>query len=104
VSLDDLDPVLSSPKRLAAMALVANSTTVEFRFIKEHLGLGDSDLSKQMSALEGAGYLKVNKTNRGRGGATWYRASMKGLRAFERHVRALEGLARDAAPEPEAAS
>lgn len=103
MSLDDLDPVLSSPKRLAAMALVANSTTVEFRFIKEHLGLGDSDLSKQMTALEGAGYLKVNKTNRGRGGATWYRATMKGLGAFKRHVAALNSLANDAAPEAQTA-
>jgi DNA-binding transcriptional ArsR family regulator len=100
VSLADLDPVLQSPKRLAAMALVANSSTVEFRFLREHLGLSDSDLSKQMTALEGAGYLKATKTNRGRGGTTWYKATVKGVKVFRRHVDALNALARDAVPEP----
>jgi DNA-binding transcriptional ArsR family regulator len=102
VSLDELDAVLSSPKRLAAMALVANSSTVEFRFIKEHLELSDSDLSKQMSALQDAGYVKANKTSRGRGGATWYKVTAKGLRAFERHLEVLNALARDRAPEARA--
>ena len=99
MSLDELDAVLSSPKRLAAMALVANSSTVEFRFIKEHLGLSDSDLSKQMSALQDAGYLKASKTARGRGGATWYKVTAKGLRAFEHHLAVLNALASDSAPE-----
>jgi DNA-binding transcriptional ArsR family regulator len=104
MSLDELDAVLSSPKRLAAMALVANSSTVEFRFIKEHLGLSDSDLSKQMSALQDAGYLKANKTARGRGGATWYKATARGLRAFKHHLDALNALASDSAPEAKAGS
>jgi DNA-binding transcriptional ArsR family regulator len=99
MSLDELDPVLSSPKRLAAMALVANSSTVEFRFIKEHLELSDSDLSKQMSALQDAGYIKASKTSRGRGGATWYKVTAKGLRAFQRHLDVLNALARDSAPD-----
>ena len=100
MSLADLDPVIHAPKRLAAMALVVNSTEVDFSFLRQHLGVSDSDLSKQMSALEKAGYVKVTKASRGRGGATWYRATTLGTATFRRHIAALDALARDAAPEP----
>ena len=41
--IEDLDPVIHMPKRLAAMAMLANAPSVSFRFLKEQLGLGDSD-------------------------------------------------------------
>jgi DNA-binding transcriptional ArsR family regulator len=100
MSLDDLDPVIHAPKRLAALALVVNSTEVDFSFLRQHLGISDSDLSKQMSALEKAGYIKVAKASRGRGGATWYRATSPGKAAFRRHMAALNALAGAAAPTP----
>jgi DNA-binding transcriptional ArsR family regulator len=100
MSLADLDPVIHAPKRLAALAIVVNSTEVDFGFLRQHLGISDSDLSKQMSALEKAGYLKVAKPGRGRGGATWYRATAEGTRAFRRHMAALNALADQAVPEP----
>jgi DNA-binding transcriptional ArsR family regulator len=94
VSLADLDPVIHAPKRFAAMALVANSSEVDFSFLRDHLGVSDSDLSKQMSALEVAGYVKARKTGRGRGGSTWYKVTVKGLRAFKKHTDTLNALAR----------
>jgi DNA-binding MarR family transcriptional regulator len=100
VSLDDLDPVIHAPKRLAAMAILVNSKTADFGFLRNHLGLSDSDLSKQMSTLEKAGYIKVTKTSRGRGGATWYRATAKGALAFRRHMKALDAIVHQAADLP----
>jgi len=100
MSLADLDPILQAPKRLAALALVVNSQEVDFGFLREHLGLSDSDLSKQMSALEKAGYVKVVKSGLGRGSTTWYRARVKGMSAFKKHMDALNALAQDAAPTP----
>jgi DNA-binding transcriptional ArsR family regulator len=92
VSLDDLDPVIHAPKRLAAMAILVNSKTADFGFLRDRLGLSDSDLSKQMSALEKVGYITVTKTSRGRGGTTWYRATMKGAWAFRNHMKALDTI------------
>jgi DNA-binding MarR family transcriptional regulator len=94
MSLDDLDPVIHAPKRLAAMAILANSTTTDFGFLRQHLGISDSDLSKQMTTLEKAGYVKVTKTSRGRGGSTWYRVTPQGVRAFTHHMKVLNALAR----------
>jgi DNA-binding transcriptional ArsR family regulator len=91
VSLDALDPVIHAPKRLAAMAVLANSTTTSFGFLRDHLGVSDSDLSKQMSALERAGYVKVSKT-RGPGGVTSFQITKVGAGAYERHLAALRAI------------
>jgi DNA-binding MarR family transcriptional regulator len=90
--IDDLDPVIHVPKRLAAMAILANAPSVSFRFLKEQLSLGDSDLSKQMSALEGAGYVKSTKDGHGRGGSTTFAMTRAGRRAYDAHCAALRAL------------
>ena len=90
--IDDLDPVIHAPKRLAIMAILASSTTTDFSFLREHLDVSESDMSKQISALERVGYLTVTKTSRGRGGATRYRATSEGLTAYKRHLAALRAI------------
>lgn len=97
--IDGLDPVIHAPKRLAAMAILANSATASFKFLKEHLNLADSDLSKQMSALESAGYVTASKDGLGRGSSTTYRMSSAGIRAYEAHRTALRALL-DGAADP----
>ncbi|MEV7417570.1 transcriptional regulator [Streptomyces sp. NPDC089919] len=92
MSLADLDPVIHAPKRLAAMSVLAHSDQVDFGFLRDHLGISDSDLSKQMTALEAAGYVKINKTGRGRGAATWYRITTAGRDAYRRHIAALTAI------------
>lgn len=90
--LADLDPVLTAPKRLAFMAVLASSTSTDFGFLRRHLAVSDSDLSKQASALEAAGYLTVTKDGRGRGGTTTFKITKEGRRAFERHRDTLRTL------------
>jgi DNA-binding MarR family transcriptional regulator len=97
MSLADLDPVIHAPKRLAAMAILANSSGADFAFLRDRLGISDSDLSKQMSTLEKSGYVKVTKTSRGRGGATWYRITLSGARAFRRHMDTLNAIVQETA-------
>jgi len=90
--IDGLDPVIHAPKRLAAMAVLANATTVTFRFLKDYLEVTDSDLSKHMSALEAAGYVATTKTGHGRGATTTYRMTKPGERAYTAHRDALRTL------------
>ncbi len=87
-----LDPVIHAPKRLSAMAVLSSAETTTFGFLKEHLGVSDSDLSKQMAALEQAGYLTIRKTGRGRGSSTSYRLTRTGRRAYESHRAALRAI------------
>ncbi|MCB5168338.1 transcriptional regulator [Streptomyces bambusae] len=92
MSLADLDPVIHAPKRLAAMSVLAHSDQADFAFLRDHLGISDSDLSKQMAALEHAGYIKISKTGRGRGAATWYRITPAGRQTYQRHITALTAI------------
>jgi DNA-binding transcriptional ArsR family regulator len=101
VNLAGLDPVVHAPKRLAAMAILNASEWVESAFLREQLGLSDSDLSKQMSALLEAGYTRVQKRGSGRGPSTWFRITRTGRRAFDGHVAALNALVAQAGATPE---
>lgn len=91
-----LDPVIHAPKRLAAMAIVANAPRVSFVFLARQLDLNDSDLSKQMSALESAGYVSVTKKGRGRGASTTFSITRAGRKAYDVHRAALRALLDDA--------
>lgn len=91
-AIGDLDPVIHAPKRLAAMALLNNTESTDFPFLRERLGISDSDLSKQMTALEQAGYVEISKTGRGRGATTTYRLTRPGRTAYRRHRAALQAL------------
>lgn len=102
MTLHDLDPVLSTPKKLAAIGMLANVSRVEFSFMRDHLELSDSDLSKQMKALVEAGYVKVKKTGRGRDRQTWYSITKTGDKALRNHVAALNALVLETLPPPAA--
>ncbi len=90
--LSGLDPVIHAPKRLAAMALLANATSADFSFLRDHLGTSDSDTSKQMTALVEAGYVSVTKSGHGRGSTTTFRITRAGARAYAAHRSALTAL------------
>jgi DNA-binding transcriptional ArsR family regulator len=92
MSFQQLDPVIHAPKRLAIMALLANSTSADFTFLRDHLGVSDSDLSKQMSALDRAGYVSTSKIGHGRGATTSFRISKAGTTAFRRHLAVLQSI------------
>lgn len=90
--LDALDPVIHAPKRLAAMAVLASTTETDFPFLRDHLELSDSDLSKQMAALQQAGYVKISKSGFGRGSITRYSITKAGRVAYQAHVATLRTL------------
>jgi DNA-binding transcriptional ArsR family regulator len=92
MSLEDLDPLIHAPKRLGAMAMLSAAQWVEASFLREHLDMSYSDLSKQMSTLCDAGYAEVRKQGHGRSGNTWYSATRKGRAALDVHMAALREL------------
>ena len=90
--LDGLDPLIHAPKRLAAMAILDASTSTDFPFLRRYLDISDSDLSKQMTALERAGYVAVTKAGRGRGATTTFHITASGRAAYQHHLAALRTL------------
>jgi len=87
-----LDPVIHAPKRLAAMALLANATDADFAYVRDYLQISDSDLSKQMAELAKAGYVEVRKHGRGPGASTTYRITRAGRNAYLEHRKALQSI------------
>ena len=88
-----LDGLLGHPVRFSITALLAAASKVEFSFVRDHVEVTDSMLSKQVSLLEQAGYVKVDKGFVGKRGRTWLSLTRDGRKAFERHVAALREIA-----------
>lgn len=89
----ELDDLLAHPVRFSIAALLAAASKVEFSFVRDHVEVTDSMLSKQVSALEQAGYMKADKGFVGKRARTWLSLTKEGRRAFGRHLDALREIA-----------
>ncbi|WP_102795274.1 transcriptional regulator [Bowmanella denitrificans] len=88
----ELDLVIHAPNRLQICAMLATSAELDFRLIREQLGVTDSVLSKHLKALENAQYIQLRKRNHNGRPRTWIALTRQGQQAFEHHVQALEAI------------
>ncbi|MGH3655391.1 MAG: winged helix-turn-helix domain-containing protein [Micromonosporaceae bacterium] len=88
-----LDDVIHSPVRLSIMATLAAVDKAEFSFVRDTVEITDSTLSKQVSTLENAGYVKVTKGHVGKRPRTWLSLTSTGRTAYDRHLAALTAIA-----------
>jgi DNA-binding MarR family transcriptional regulator len=88
-----LDDAFQTPVRFSLMAALGGRAEVDFRTLRDLLETDDSALSKAISHLENAGYVKVTKGYAGSRPRTWVAATVRGSAAFERHVEALQAIA-----------
>lgn len=88
-----LDAVIHSPVRFSIVATLAGAGQAEFGFVRDTVEVSDSVLSKQVAALESAGYVTVKKGYVGKRPRTWLSLSADGRRAFEDHLAALRDIA-----------
>jgi DNA-binding transcriptional ArsR family regulator len=86
------DELIHPSTRLSIVALLAAADWVEFSFIRDQLGLSDSALSKQLSALDDAGYVRVERPATGRPRRVRVRLTTVGRNAFRGHVAALQAI------------
>src|SRR5690606_26463268 len=75
----------------APKSLVSTSDGI-VKIPRDTLGVNDSDLSKQATALAEAEYLTIKKVGHGRGSVTTYEITRKGKAAYEAHRAALQRL------------
>lgn len=94
-----LDPVIHSPVRFSIMACLSAADRAEFGFVRDTVEISDSVLSKQMSTLQDAGYVKVKKGYVGKYPRTWLSLTAAGRSAFDAHLGALTAIvSRSSAP------
>ena len=88
----DLDEQLNAPVRLSLLALLIKVENAEFGTVRDALDVSDSVLSKQVSQLEAAGYVRVTKGYVGKRPRTWLSATETGTSALRRHLDALRAV------------
>jgi DNA-binding MarR family transcriptional regulator len=89
--IDGLDENLQSPWRLAICAFLEQADAVEFRVLRDSLGIAETHLSKQIRVLVDAGYVASEKVGPGRR-RTWLSLTALGRDAFRTHVESLDRL------------
>ena len=87
-----LDNHLHQPARLQIATVLANVDTAEFARLKAITGVSDSVLSKHLSALVEAGYVRLSKSALDGRQRTWASFTRAGRKAFAAHMRALQAL------------
>ena len=86
------DAIIHAPNRLQICALLSPLEQVEFRVIRDELGVSDSVLSKHIKQLENVGYIKQKKNKVNGRERRWFHLTTKGRRAFEMHVEELKRI------------
>ena len=85
----NLDPILHSQLRLAAMSLLISVKEAEFTFLKEKTNSTAGNLSVQLQKLKDAGYVEITKQFKNNYPQTLCKITPTGIAAFEVYVQAL---------------
>ncbi len=91
--LQGFDPLFGAPARLQIGAVLSKVDDAEFARLKAITGCADSVLSKHLSALTDAGYVRLRKAAADGRQRTWALMTADGRKAFAGHVATLRRLA-----------
>ncbi len=90
--LQELDPLLHEPGRLAIIAVLAAADAMTFTELRDELEMTDGNLSIHLQRLEDRGYIAIAKSFVGRRPQTSCRLTPAGRRAFTRYLNRLEAI------------
>lgn len=88
----ELDPLIHAPARLQLLTTLSAVSEAEFATLREVLDVSDSVLSKHVSALVAAGYVRSRKGVHSGRRTTWVGLTKTGRKALRDHVVALRRL------------
>ncbi|MEV0732740.1 transcriptional regulator [Polymorphospora sp. NPDC050346] len=84
--------MIHAPHRLRICAMLSAAHKVEFQHLQDHLGLSKSALSKHLTQLADAGYVRQDRATRDLRSRVWLSLTPEGARAYSAHVRALRQI------------
>ncbi len=90
-----LDPLIHAPARLVVLTTLSAVSEAEFVTLRTALDVSDSVLSKHISALAEAGYVRSRKSVHAGRRTTWITLTPVGRDALREHVAALRELIAD---------
>jgi DNA-binding MarR family transcriptional regulator len=83
---ESLDPLLSSPVRLAIVSILIRVKQAGFQTLMEGCETTQGNMSQQLKKLSDEGYIKIEKTYKDNYPHTVCMITPKGKKAFEKYV------------------
>lgn len=93
--INDINKIFENKTRLGIMAALSVNSSLDFKSLKELLGITDGNLSSNISTLEKVEFVIVSKTIVNKKTNTTYKITDQGREAFQKHLAALEKLIKD---------
>ena len=94
--LANLDKLIHEPARLAILTALSACESADFIFLRRLTGLSDGNLSVQLSKLEEAGLLNIQKQFVAKRSNTQIKITKKGVSAIQRHWELLNAIKQNA--------
>ncbi len=87
-----MDKAFDSRVRIAIMSVLMVNEWVDFKAMKERLGITDGNLASHTASLENRQYIEVRKRFVGKRPNTSYKATKTGRAEFAKYINALKEL------------
>ena len=91
-SLIELDRLIHEPARLLIVTILASVASADFLFLQRETGLTKGNLSAHLSKLEEAGYVKIEKTFKGKLPLTVCKLTATGQKALTQYRKQLQNF------------
>jgi len=86
----DLDRLIHEPARLLIVTILSSVASADFLFLQRETGLTKGNLSAHLSKLEEAGYVKIEKTFKGKLPLTVCKLTPAGKKAVTQYRQQLQ--------------
>ena len=91
-AVTSLDRLIHEPARLLIVTILASVVSADFLFLQRETGLTKGNLSAHLSKLEEAGYVKIEKTFKGKLPLTVCKFTSKGQKALRAYREQLQNF------------
>jgi DNA-binding transcriptional ArsR family regulator len=89
-SVTELDRLIHEPARLLIVTILSSVASADFLFLQRETGLTKGNLSAHLSKLEEAGYVKIEKTFKGKLPLTVCKLTLRGQKALTQYRQQLQ--------------
>jgi len=88
----ELDRLIHEPARLLIVTILSTVESADFLFLQRETGLTKGNLSAHLSKLEDAGYVKIQKTFKGKLPLTVCKLTAAGTKAVTQYRQQLQSF------------
>jgi DNA-binding MarR family transcriptional regulator len=89
-SVTELDRLIHEPARLLILTILSAAASADFLFLQRETGLTKGNLSAHLSKLEEAGYVRIEKTFKGKLPLTICKLTPAGKKALSQYRQQLQ--------------